>query len=100
MLKVLDGGKYLVTQDAFIIPRKTAGDNLTQSLVRRELDQCFRDKKNSPYMRFRFMAMDPKDRENFEMFIDNFILDSRRFKKSGGRTHYLQVLFSDRNDLD
>ncbi|MEW6056354.1 MAG: helix-turn-helix transcriptional regulator [Bdellovibrionota bacterium] len=99
MLKRLENGKYLVTQDAFIIPRKAVGDRLTHLLVRRELEQCYRDDRNRPYTRFRFMSIDPDDRENFEMFIDNFILDSRRFKKSGGKTHYLQILFSDRNDL-
>jgi transcriptional regulator with XRE-family HTH domain len=99
MLMELPNGKFLVTQDAFIIPRRPSGAKLTHSLVQREMQQCFEDDRNKPYTRFRFMSIDPKDRENIETFIDNFILDSRRFKKSGGKTHYLQILFSDRNDL-
>lgn len=100
MLMALPGGNYIVSQDAFIIPRRPLADKLTHSLVRREMEQCYKDKRNRPYTRFRFMAIDPGDRDNFEMFIDNFVLDSRRFKKSGGKTHYLQILFSDRSDLD
>ena len=99
MLKQLDNGKYLVTQDAFIIPRRPVADKLTHALVRREIEQCYKDKRNRPYTRFRFMSIDPEDRDNIETIIDNYILDSRRFKKSGGKTHYLQILFSDRNDL-
>lgn len=100
MLKELgDSGKYLVTQDAFIIPRRQVADKLTHELVKRELEHCYRDRRNRPYTRFRFMAVDPEDRDNIEAFIDNFIIDSRRFKKAGGKTHYLHVLFSDRNDL-
>lgn len=99
ILKKLENENYLVTQDAFVIPRRTVADKLTQALVRRELDQCFKDSRNRPYMRFRFMAIDPQDRDNIEAFIDNVILDSRRFRKRDGKTHYLQILFSDRNDL-
>lgn len=100
MLKKLPDGKYLVTQDAFIIPRRPVADGLTHALIRRELERSYEDKRNRPYARFRFMSISPEDRENVEMFIDNFILDSRRFKKAdGGKTHYLHVLFSDRNDL-
>lgn len=99
MLKLLDNGKYLVTQDAFIIPRRPVADKLTHALVRREIEQCYRDPRNRPYTRFRFMSIDPDDRDNIEAFIDNFILDSRKFKKKSGKTHYLQILFSDRNDL-
>ena len=99
MLKELEDGKYLVSQNAFIIPRRPIADKLTHSLVKREMEQSYKDKRNRPYTRFRFMSIDPEDRDNFEMFIDNFILDSRRFKKAGGKTHYLQILFSDRNDL-
>lgn len=99
MLKSLQNGKYLVTQDSFVIPRKPLAEKLTFALVQRELAQCFRDSRNRPYTRFRFMPIDPADRDSIEMFIDNFILDSRRFKKTGGKTHYLQILFSDRNDL-
>lgn len=102
MLKQLESGLYLVTQDAFIIPRRAVASKLTQLLVAREVDQSFKDSRNQPYARFRFMPMDPQDRDNIEAFIDNFILDSRKFKKpvqKGGKTHYIQVLFSDRNDL-
>lgn len=99
MLQELPNGKYLVTQDAFIIPRRPVAEPLTHSLVRRELDRCYDDNRNRPYTRFRFMSIDPEDRDNIESFIDNFILDSRRFKKAGGKTHYFQVTFSDRNDL-
>lgn len=100
ILKKLANEKYLVTQDSFNIPRKPIAEKLAQNLVKRELDLCFSDKRNKPYMRFRFMAIDPEQKENMESFIDNFILDSRKFKKNeGGKTHYLQVLFSDRNDL-
>lgn len=100
MLKELSSGNYLVTQNAFIIPRRPVANKLTHALVRREIEQCYKDGRNRPYTRFRFMSIDPQDRDNIETFIDNFILDSRRFKKSeGGKTHYLQILFSDRNDL-
>lgn len=99
MLKQLGSGKYLVSQDAYIIPRRPVADKLTHSLVRREIEQCYRDPRNRPYTRFRFMSIDPDDRDNIEAFIDNFILDSRKFKKKSGKTHYLQILFSDRNDL-
>jgi transcriptional regulator with XRE-family HTH domain len=101
ILKQLEDGTYLVTQDAFIIPRKEIADKLRQALIRREMDRCFHDKRNRPYSRFRFMSISPEDRENMEMFIDNFILDSRKFKKEqGGKTHYLHVFFSDRHDLE
>lgn len=99
MIKLLENGKYLVTQDAFIIPRRPIGDKLTHALVKRELEECYSDSRNRPYTRFRFMPIDPSDRDAIETFIDNFVLDSRRFKKAGGKTHYLQILFSDRHDL-
>lgn len=101
MLKQLENGGYLVTQQAFIIPRRTVGARLTQLLMRRELEQCFTDERNNPYARFRFLSLDPKERETFETVIDNFILDMRRFRKPQGEgtTHYLQIVFSDRNDL-
>lgn len=99
LLKQLDTGKHVASQSAFIIPRRPIADSLTHALVRRELEKVYRDKRNRPYTRFRFMSIDPQDRDNFEMFVDNFVLDSRRFKKEGGKTHYLQILFSDRNDL-
>lgn len=102
MIKQLESGRYLVTQQAFIIPRRKVGAKLTQLLVRRELDQCYADQRNNPYTRFRFLSLDPQEREAFETCIDNFILDMRRFKKSEpvGSTHYLQVVFSERNDLN
>lgn len=99
VLKELPSGNFLATQDAFILPRRPSASRLTSLLVRREFDKCFGDKRNRPYTRFRSMSIDPADRDFIEMFIDNFILDSRRFKKESGKTHYLQVLFSDRNDL-
>lgn len=100
MLKELEDGKFLVTQDAFIIPRRPIADKLTHALVQREMERSYKDKRNRPYTRFRFMSIAPEDRDHIETFIDNFILDSRRFRKSeGGKTHYLQILFSDRNDL-
>lgn len=99
MLQQLGSGTYLVTQSSFIIPRRAVANNLTHALVRRELEKCYADTRNRPYTRFRLMSIDPDDRDNIEAFIDNFILDSRRFKKKSGKTHYLQILFSDRNDL-
>ncbi|GEM_PF-2011107 len=102
MLKQLDSGRYLVTQQAYIIPRREIGARLTRLLMRREFDQCFGDQRNHPYARFRFLSLDPKERETFETVIDNFILDMRRFRKPQGQgtTHYLQIVFSDRNDLN
>lgn len=106
MLKEIPGSevgdastRYLVTQDSFVIPRRPVADQLTFELVRRDVDHCYKDKRNRPYTRFRLMPIDPNDRETIETFIDNFVLDSRRFRKIGGKTHYLQILFSDRNDL-
>jgi len=99
ILKRLESGNLLVTQDFFFIPKRTSGDALTHALVKREMERCFIDKRNKPYTRFRFMPISVDDRDNIEAFIDNFILDSRKFKKKDGKTHYLQILFSDRNDL-
>ena len=105
MLKEVSSGgiertpRYLVTQDSFVIPRRPVADQLTFELVRRDVDHCYKDKRNRPYTRFRLMPIDPNDRETIETFIDNFVLDSRKFRKIGGKTHYLQILFSDRNDL-
>jgi hypothetical protein len=99
VLKLLESGKYLVTQDFFFIPKRAIGDALTHALVQREMGRCYADKRNKPYTRFRFMPIGLEDRDNIEAFIDNFILDSRKFKQKGGKTHYLQILFSDRNDL-
>lgn len=99
VLKKLENGKYLVTQDFFFIPKRPIGDALTHALVKREIERCYSDRRNKPYTRFRFMPISVDDRDNIEAFIDNFILDSRKFKKKDGKTHYLQILFSDRNDL-
>lgn len=99
-LKQLKNEKYLVTQDAFIIPRRPVGEKLTHLLVRRELERCYQDKRNHPYTRFRFMSIQPTDRVKIESFIDNLILESRKFKNPEGKTHYLQVVFSERLDLE
>ncbi len=100
MLKQLPNNNYLVTQDAFFIPKKPVADRLTYLLLKREMESSYANEKNRPYCRFRFMPIDPKERENIELFIDNFIVDTRKFiNEKAGKTFYLQVLFSDRNDL-
>lgn len=100
LMKTMGEGKFIVTKEAFIVPRGEMGAPLTKALALRELQQTFAEKRNHPYVRFRFMGIDVADRERLELFIDNFIIDFRKFKNKQGKTHYLQVLFSERHDLE